>query len=39
MRLTLTNDEAYDLVMSVAGGQLTDIAQVALILERGTAAR
>ena len=39
LQLTLSNDEAYSLVMRVAGGQLTDIAQIALVLEQGTARR
>ncbi len=38
-RLVLTNDEAYDLVMSVASGRLADVAQIAAVLERGTARR
>lgn len=39
MRLTLTDDEAYGLMMSVAAGRLTDIIQIASVLERGTAHR
>lgn len=35
-RVTLTNDEAYELVISVAGGTLTDIAQIVSVLEQGT---
>lgn len=31
-RLTLTNDEAYDLVISVAAGQLDDAGAIAAIL-------
>jgi len=31
-RLTLTNDEAYDLVMSVAAGQLDEVDAIAAIL-------
>ena len=34
-RLTLTNDQAYDLVMSVAAGQLDDVDTIAAVLERG----
>lgn len=39
LRLTLTNDEAYRLVVSVAGGELADIAGISAALERGTAPR
>jgi death-on-curing protein len=39
MRVTLTNDEAYRLIMSVAAGQLTDVPAIAATLERGTAPR
>lgn len=39
MRLTLTNDEAYELVMSVATGELDDVVAIATRLERGTAPR
>jgi death-on-curing protein len=39
LRLTLTNDEAYRLVMSVASGELDDVAAIAAVLERGTTAR
>jgi len=38
-RLTLTNDEAYQLVMSVAAGELDDIPSIASALGRGTAPR
>ena len=38
-RLTLTNDEAYDLVMAVASGDLTDVAAIAEALVAGTAPR
>ena len=31
-RLTLTNDEAYDLVMAVAAGEPGDVAKIALML-------
>ncbi len=36
LRLTLTNDEAYELVMRVATGELEDIPTLAGALERGT---
>jgi death-on-curing protein len=36
LRLTLTNDEAYDLVMSVAAGELEDIPTLAGVLEHGS---
>jgi death-on-curing protein len=39
LRLTLTNDEAYRLVMSVATGELDDVAAIAPVLERGTTRR
>ena len=35
-RLTLTNDEAYDLVIEVSTGELRDIAELALRLRRGS---
>jgi death on curing protein len=38
-RLTLTNDEAYELVMRVAGGSLDDVATIAATLRAGVAAR
>ena len=34
--LTLTNDEAYDLVIAVASGHLTDVSDVAEVLRRGS---
>jgi death on curing protein len=34
LRLALTNDEAYDLVMAVAGGELDDVAAITTALER-----
>ena len=37
--LTLTNDEAYDLVISVASGDLNEVAEVAEQLRRGTTLR
>ena len=39
MRLTLTNDDAYRLVMSVATGELDEVATIAVELERGTGSR
>ena len=39
LRLTLTNDEAYDLVMAVATGELDDVPAIAAQLERGTEPR
>jgi death on curing protein len=39
LRLTLTNDEAYDLVVDVASGRLDDVSAIAARLERGTASR
>lgn len=39
LRMTLTNDEAYDLTIDVAAGRLNDISQIAAILQRGTAIR
>ena len=36
VRLTLTNDEAYRLIMSVAAGALDDVATIAGGLKRGT---
>jgi death-on-curing protein len=39
IRLTLTNDEAYDLVMNVAGGGLDDIPAIASVLRKGSAKR
>jgi death-on-curing protein len=35
-RLTLTNDQAYDLVMSVAAGQLDTVDAIAAVLLRAT---
>jgi death on curing protein len=37
-RLTLSNDEAYDLVIAVASGELDDVEAIAARLESGTAA-
>jgi death on curing protein len=38
-RLTLTNDEAYDLVMKVAVGELNHVEEIAAVLQAGTAPR
>ena len=38
-QLTLSNDEAYDLVMAVASGDLTDVEVIAEALVAGTAPR
>ena len=38
LRLTLSNDEAYDLVMAVASGELDDVGVIATRLESATAA-
>lgn len=35
-RLTMTNDEAYDFVMSIASGALDDVPLIAQHLESGT---
>ena len=37
LRLSLSNDEAYDLVMAVAAGELDDVGSIAARLESGTA--
>ena len=39
IRLTLTNDQAYDLVMAVASGQLDDIDTIATSLRAGSRPR
>ncbi len=39
MRLTLTNDEAYELVIDVASGRLDDVPAVASLLQRSTETR
>jgi death-on-curing protein len=39
IRLTLTNDEAYELVIEVATGQLDDVARSAPVLDSHTAPR
>jgi death-on-curing protein len=38
-RLTLTNDEAYTLIMDVASGQLDDVADIAVFLREATEPR
>jgi death on curing protein len=38
-RLTLTNDAAYELVMSVATGQLDTVDDIAAVLQYATQAR
>lgn len=38
LRLTLSNDEAYDLVIAVAAGQLDDVEGIAARLESGVEA-
>ena len=38
-RLTLTNDEAYDFVIAVATGELSDVDPIADVLRRGSEAR
>jgi death on curing protein len=38
-RLTLTNDEAYDLVIAISTGVLDGVAEIALQLERGSGPR
>jgi death on curing protein len=39
MRLTLSNDEAYDLVVNVARGRLDDVPAIASVLRRSTEGR
>jgi death on curing protein len=38
-RLTLTNDQAYDLVVNVAAGELDQVEEIAAVLQVGTAPR
>lgn len=38
-RLTLTNDDAYDLVMNVAAGGLDDISEIAATIRAGSRPR
>ena len=35
-RLTMTNEQAYDLVMAVATGKAQDVAQIAQLLAAGS---
>ena len=35
-RLTMTNEEAYDLVMAVAAGNVEDVAEIAQLLAAGS---
>lgn len=39
MRLTLTNDAAYELVIEIASGELNEVPVIASALEAGTAPR
>jgi death-on-curing protein len=39
LRLTLTNDEAYRLVVRVAAGELDDVRSIASVLEGEAAPR
>lgn len=39
LRLTLSNDEAYELALRVATGELAEIADIAAVLEPGTTER
>ncbi len=39
MRLTLTNDKAYELVINVATGTINDVPRIAFMLEAGTEPR
>ena len=38
-RLTLTNDEAYDLIIAISTGALDEVADIAAALERGSESR
>ena len=38
-RLTLSNDEAYDFVIAVATGQLSEIDAIAAVMRRGSEPR
>ena len=38
-RLTLTNDEAYELVISIAAGHLDAVDEIAAVLEKSTGPR
>lgn len=39
LRLTMSNDEAYDLIISIATGQLDDVQDIAGVLRAKTEAR
>ena len=39
LRLALTNDEAYDVVMAVASGELDDVIAITTLLERAARPR
>ncbi len=39
MRLTLTNDEAYELIIQVASGELNDVREIVPVLEASTRPR
>ncbi len=39
LRLTLTNDQAYDLIIDIAGGRLRDVPEIAAVLQSAAAAR
>lgn len=39
MRLTLTDDQAYDLVIEIASGGLNEVPKIASVLEAGTEPR
>jgi death-on-curing protein len=39
LRLTLTNEQAYELVIDVAGGRVDDVASIAAALRRGVSPR
>jgi death-on-curing protein len=39
LRLTMSNDEAYEIVMAVAAGELDDVERIAARLESSTAPR
>jgi death-on-curing protein len=36
MRLTLTNEDAYELIVDVASGRIDDVEAIAVVLARGT---
>jgi len=38
-RLTFTNDQAYDLVMKVAAGELDQVEEITAVLQAATAPR